>query len=300
VLLAIAIPILLAGAGLPPAAARPIGDSGAARSEGAGVAVPAREEGGDSLRLEKVAEGVYAILAPGFGPNSGFILDGAGVTVIDAGATEEDAKARLALIRSVTPLPIRHLVLTHSHLEHAGGTAVFRREGAVVVAQYRTRDQLRSTGVEPGPGLSITRDVDLVQEGRTAQVLCPGDGHTKGNVVVFEPASRVLFAGGFITNGSWPSFRDADSYAWTRSLLELPFRADRIVPGEGPVGDALLRDRMAQFLRDLRGEVTAALSKGLAPVEAKAAVRLAAYEHWARPEERAGAIERVIAEMSPK
>ena len=71
-----------------------------------------------------------------------------GVLVVDTFATEEGARELLAAIRGATPLPIRWVVNTHYHLDHVGGNAVFRREGAVVVAHENVRRWARTENLK--------------------------------------------------------------------------------------------------------------------------------------------------------
>ena len=49
--------------------------------------------------------------------NAGFIVTPAGVVVVDALGSPPLARQRLALIRRVTPLPIRYAVVTHGHAD---------------------------------------------------------------------------------------------------------------------------------------------------------------------------------------
>jgi len=98
---------------------------------------------GLSYRLDRVADGVYCATAAGapyYISNALVIVGEEGVAVVDAGAGPDEGRALRAAIREVTGLPVRYVVDTHFHFDHAFGTAAF--EGAVVVGHETTRAQL--------------------------------------------------------------------------------------------------------------------------------------------------------------
>src|SRR5688500_1303955 len=79
-------------------------------------------------RIERVADGVYAIIhenATEEWPhgNTGVVIGDGGVLVIDAAYLPSRAKADIALIRSVTKLPVRWLVMSHWHFDHNNGNS---------------------------------------------------------------------------------------------------------------------------------------------------------------------------------
>jgi cyclase len=84
-----------------------------------------------TARLERVAQGVYAIIhddATDAWPhgNTGVIVGTNGVLVIDATYLPSRARADIALIRKVTDQPVRWLVYTHWHFDHNNGASAYR------------------------------------------------------------------------------------------------------------------------------------------------------------------------------
>src|SRR5262245_32801936 len=73
------------------------------------------------------------------GANMGFVIGDDGVAVIDTSASadadgnfgDETAKELLAAIRTLTKLPVRYVINTHYHLDHAGANGVFVDAGAI-------------------------------------------------------------------------------------------------------------------------------------------------------------------------
>ena len=73
-----------------------------------------------TARMERIAAGVYVIIhdnATDEWPhgNTGVIVGDDGVFVLDATYLPSRARADIALIKSVTPKPVRYLAYTHWH-----------------------------------------------------------------------------------------------------------------------------------------------------------------------------------------
>lgn len=68
--------------------------------------------------LEEVSEGIY--LLPGFG-NSSIIVGESGAVVVDPGMFRNGPRVVRAL-RGLTDLPVRYVIYTHGHYDHAFGT----------------------------------------------------------------------------------------------------------------------------------------------------------------------------------
>jgi glyoxylase-like metal-dependent hydrolase (beta-lactamase superfamily II) len=97
--------------------------------------------------MERVADGVYVILhadATDQWPhgNTGVIVTGDGVFVVDACYLPSRAKADIALIRSVTDRPVRYVAYTHWHFDHNNGGSAYKDAfpGVTIVSERQTRD----------------------------------------------------------------------------------------------------------------------------------------------------------------
>jgi cyclase len=106
------------------------------------AAAQARDDG---ARIERVADGVYAIIHENASDewphgNTGVIVGEEGVVVVDAAYLPSRARADIALIRSVTDRPVRYLVITHWHFDHNNGTVAYRDAfpGLTVVSERQS------------------------------------------------------------------------------------------------------------------------------------------------------------------
>jgi glyoxylase-like metal-dependent hydrolase (beta-lactamase superfamily II) len=98
-------------------------------------------------RMERIADGVYAIIhddATEEWPhgNTGVVIGEDAVLVVDSTYLPSRARADIALIRSVTPKPVRYLVYTHWHFDHNNGGHAYRESypGVKIVSERATRD----------------------------------------------------------------------------------------------------------------------------------------------------------------
>jgi cyclase len=96
--------------------------------------------------IEKVAEGVYfarARPAAVGNCNAGIFVNSADVLVVDAHSKPSAAASLIAQIkREVTVKPVRYLVDTHFHWDHAQGNAAYREAGAKILASNKTKQLL--------------------------------------------------------------------------------------------------------------------------------------------------------------
>lgn len=102
---------------------------------------------GAGAKVERIAAGVYAIIhqdATDEWPhgNTGVIVGTRGVLVVDSTYLPSRASGDIALIRALTPLPVRYLVNTHWHFDHNNGAIAYvdAYPDVQVVSERETRD----------------------------------------------------------------------------------------------------------------------------------------------------------------
>lgn len=83
-------------------------------------------------KASDIGEGNYAIA--NIFATVGFVVTDEGIVVIDAGVDEKTAESALRVIREISDKPIKYLIYTHGHGDHVKGAAVFKREGASIIA----------------------------------------------------------------------------------------------------------------------------------------------------------------------
>lgn len=147
---------------------------------------------------------------------------------------------------------ITQILLTHAHIDHAGGTGeLATRLGVPIVGPHPgdqywidgLPQQAKMFGFPPAQPFTPTRwltDGDTVQVGNTTlQVLhCPG--HTPGHVVFFSPADRLAIVGDVLFQNSIgrTDFPGGNHQQLIDSIREklFPLGDDvGFVPGHGPM-----------------------------------------------------------------
>lgn len=241
--------------------------------------------------VRRLAPGVYAVLGDsGRGsegrPNAGFIVTSAGVAVIDALASPRQGEQLLQTIRSITSQPVKWLILTHHHPDHHFGAIVFRRLGAKIIAHPDRRvlaseggedalmaDWVRVVGLEAmrgfefadRPDISVTGADTLTAGGRTVVIRHPGAAHSAGDLMVWLPQERVLFAGDLLIEDGVTMVVDGNSSRLLEALAAIDsLNPARVIPGHGaiPRQPKALVARTRAYITDLRAAMRAAVERG--------------------------------------
>ena len=220
-------------------------------------------------------------------PNAGFIVTSEGVVVVDALASPRDGATLLRTIRRATDQPIRWLVLTHHHPDHTFGAITFKRAGARIIAHPDRRtlaseggedaliaDWVRVVGLDAMRGFEfadipdrpVTGSDTLRMGGRAIVITHPGAGHSAGDLMVWLPKERVLFAGDVLVEDGVTMMVDGSSADLLRALARIDSLAPAaVVPGHGamPARPADLVRRTRDYVLGLRVDMKAAVEKGV-------------------------------------
>lgn len=184
--------------------------------------------------------------------NTSFVVTRDGVVVIDTGPSRRYGEQMKAAITAVTGKPVVRVFNTHHHPDHFLGNQAF--DGVPLVALPATQSGMREQGGAfadnmyrmAGDWLSGT-EADAAREPAHAGRVSIGDhdfellaldGHTAGDLAVFDRTTGVLYAGDLIFLDRAPTTPHASLAHWRASLdvlSKLPVR--RTVPGHGPVHD---------------------------------------------------------------
>src|SRR5262245_24452914 len=235
-------------------------------------------------RVVELAPGVHVAQGFDFG-DIGFVSTDQGIVAIDAGTTEETARAALQALRRATPRPITHVILTHAHWDHIGGLGAFLASSPQVIAQAAFADELRivnGTGVPFryffGTAGSVrqydvrphhlVREPETLTVGGTRFVLYPArGGETADALLIHLPDRGVLFVGDafmpylgapFVAEGSAEGL--FETIALIRSL-----RPRLLVHGHPPLTDIFTVEAMPPIeaaLQELHQRVRTGVSEG--------------------------------------
>jgi len=248
---------------------------------------PAQPQAGTvpPFTLKPLGHDAYAAIAVpggGAGSNSGIVIGVDGVLVVDTFVNANAARALLAEIRKLTPLPIKYVVNTHYHIDHVTGNGVFAEAGAIIFAHKNVRDWIHTENLKfyganitpaqkasvealTAPEVVYSTGVELFL-GQRHIVVRSFPGHTGGDSMVFDPESNVVFCGDLFWRHTLPNLIDAstDALIETLNMMIQAHPTATFIPGHGDVGTLDDVKAFRGYLVDLRQWVGEARASGKA------------------------------------
>src|SRR6185436_20256156 len=152
-------------------------------------------------RLQKLGDGLYMVTDNTY--QSMFLVYDRGVVVIDA-PPEYAARIPQAIAEG-TRNPITHVVYSHSHIDHIGGT---RSLGGhpIIIAQQETLRLLKRAADpnRPLPTVTFVDQYTLHVGDQVLELSYHGNAHEPGNTFIYAPAQRALMVVDVVFPGWMP------------------------------------------------------------------------------------------------
>lgn len=227
--------------------------------------------------VREVANATHVLNYRYLNQNIGVIVGRDEVAVIDTRSSGGQAREILADVATLTHLPVRIVIDTHGHSDHAFGNVLFRpatiwgharcpaflaRTGEAQRADtmHELPDEADDIGsLELVPPDRLVDDRTTIEVGgRAVELVHLGLGHTDHDLIILVPDAGVVFAGDLVVKSDSPFFGDAyplDFPATVRAIGELAWTA--LVTGHGGVADraylAHHEDRLTTLAEVARG-----------------------------------------------
>ena len=163
------------------------------------------------MHRERVSENVFWFQSEVYAQvTAGVVAGPQWAVVIDTLALPDETLAIREFIERELSVPVRYVVNTHYHADHAWGNCFF--PGATVVAHARCRDLLLERG-EPSletakkqnpalrqvkivpPQMTFLDGEMTLRVGKKNLIIAPADGHSEDGISVLVEEDRILFAG---------------------------------------------------------------------------------------------------------
>ncbi len=212
------------------------------------------------------------------GSNHTWIIFKDYVVVIDANFPE-GAAATVADIKKTTKKPIKYVLDTHHHGDHAYGNAVWAKEGAKIVAHKNAarllkvngpkqweeaskgmdREDLRKSELKQ-PDITFDDKYVLEDDNQRVEFLYHVHAHTTGDAVAYMPKHKIICTGDVCNNGAFNFMGHSHTVSWIKCLDMLAkLEIDIICPGHGkPARKDLLATQKRYF-----AELREAVQKGI-------------------------------------
>lgn len=215
-----------------------------------------------------------------FGGNMGVIASRDGIFVVDAEYPEMTERLR-AIIARISSRPVRFVVNTHYHWDHAGGDGNWARGGATIVSSTETRAHivaLQTAGSNgSGPYVPDPAGVPTLTTGgqmtfhvgdETVEVTHLPPTHTDGDLLIRYVKADVIQTGDAFFKGFYPDI-DIDHggsidgmIAMCDRLYAMAGPATKIIPGHGGMATRDDARVYGDMLRTVRDRVARGIAEG--------------------------------------
>ena len=265
-------------------------------------------------RIENIGPGVWALVSTPFTAkgttgdlsthsNGGLIVGKDKILAIDSYRTRSGCQFVADACRFLTGRLPTHVVHTHFHFDHLGGTRGFLKQGqSPEIIMTQTTRQLAfeaylKTYADPdNPGLKISgiekwggnlTDASLIIEDETKPLvldlggrsvtISPMSGHTGSDLVIFDQKSQVTFAGDLVWDGIFPNFMSSSPQQWIRSVKKITATKDQtIVPGHGNIckSDSMNIKKHQILLNEIESHARREFGRGASDTDAAKSFKL--------------------------
>lgn len=245
-----------------------------------------------NLTSKELAPGVFAVLPDDVfdkdhvATTAGFVIGERSVLVIESMLNGDLASQLIGLVRQVTTKPIRFLVNTSYHGDHAYGNYVFP-ESTVIIQHPATKKYLdehfeddrrfmvglmgKGKGIERvqarSADITVPDMIGVDLGGRAVEVRHFGFAQTPGDLVIWTPDAKVLWVGNMIQAPS-PALpwllegRHKETIATLARVRNFLPEDATIIPGHGrPMRPADIEFPL-RYLRELDSAVSRAIDEG--------------------------------------
>ena len=170
----------------------------------------------DSVQIKttKLTESIYML--EGAGGNIGVLVGNDGIIIIDDQFAPLTEKIKTALSK-ISSKPVKFVVNTHFHFDHAGGNENFGSQGAIILSHENARRRLttdyffeafketqKASSYEALPKVTFADSVTFHMNGETVHVFYAKNAHTDGDVIIHFKESNILHCGDVFVRYGFP------------------------------------------------------------------------------------------------
>ena len=194
------------------------------------IALKADAKSSDVLPVYKITENTYFFYGNiaevdennrGFNANAGFIVTPEGVVVIDSLGSPLLGERMISTIKGVTDIPIKYLIITHNHPDHAYGAVAFRKLGGVkIIGHEGTMKYIESGRIEHSVNYRKTFIAKDMQgfEAVVPDLMIGGAPYTKTRITLGEQNFDIYNTGDHHSFGDLIVHQVEDDFVWISDL----------------------------------------------------------------------------------
>ena len=206
------------------------------------------------VKVQKINDRVYALLGPidspnklngGYMNNNLVIIGNKGVILVDSGSHRDIGEHIGRAIKRITPKPVTHILITHSHPDHHLGSGAF--SSAHIISSSTTANKIKNNGkgmvsgmermtgqilghttpIVPHQTIPPESRVEMEIDGIKLELVTTKTAHTDGDMMVWLPEDKVLASGDILVHAIVPNFRDGNLKNWITvvdNIIKFPFQ----------------------------------------------------------------------------
>jgi glyoxylase-like metal-dependent hydrolase (beta-lactamase superfamily II) len=271
------------------------------------VAASMLARGQSTLDVLPVQGAVHALMSSD--SNTTVQIGPDGALVVDTHTAAEN-EPLLAAVRTLTPRPIRHIVLTSGDPRYAGGAAGLSKAGryvrvidsidprggdtrASIIAHLNVLNRMTAAGEAAASWPTdtyFTPEWSLFSNGEAVQFVHVPAAHTDGDTIVFFRRSDVICAGAVFDADAFPRFDAARGgsidgvVAALNRIIDIAIPGENqdggtvIVPGHGRLSDETDVANYRDMVTIVRDRVRAMVKKGMSLAQVKGASPTSDYD----------------------
>ena len=287
--------------------------------------------------LHDLGNGCYGYLQPdgSWGwSNAGLVVDSGESLLVDTLFDLKLTRAMLETMRRAEPSATARfdaLVNTHSNGDHVFGNELI--DGAEVISSKACAEEMihdggakrladfkhnAATMGEAGrffaeifapfdfdgikvamPTRTFEGTLDYPVGAKTVKLIQVGPAHTRGDVLAYVPADRVIFTGDILFVNGHPIIWAGPIGNWIKACqLMIDLDIDVVVPGHGPITDKAGVAAVKGYLEYIEREARGRFDAGMPLVEAVHDISLTDYSSWGDAERIVVNVATLYAEFS--
>ncbi len=200
-----------------------------------------------------VTDNVYMLI--GYGGNIGVSIGEDGVLLIDCQVPQMVEKIKAA-VSKLNEGPIRFVLNTNWHYDHADGNELMAKAGAIVIAHKNSRKQMLSEWIAPEispdfkvppypeaalPVITVDDSMTLHFNGDEIQAIHFPNAHSDGDLAFYFQKANVIHSGDLYFSNGFP-FINVTSGGTIDGMIRATDRIlcminanTKVIPGHGPL-----------------------------------------------------------------
>jgi len=226
----------------------------------------------------KVADGIYMLL--GLGGNIGVSAGEDGILLVDTQFAQIMEKIKSA-IAEINEGPIRIVLNTHWHYDHAYGNEPLGKSGALIIAHENSRMRMTSEQNYPDfnmtmppfpkealPVVTVKDSLTLHFNGDEVQVIHIENAHSDADIVIYFRKANVIHTGDIYFTHLYPYIDVSHGgsidgiIAASERIIGMTDENTKIIPGHGPLSNREELTNYRDILVTVRDRIKSQIKEG--------------------------------------